>query len=299
MTTHDTIHSNRRIAEEFRFRDIDDEFTIDEPEDFDALDDVDDDDELDGFDEVDEVEVELVVLALAGTTVADDGLIERAFERALDRAGIAIAAQDRVSALGYIRHNIGRDKREVFHRLLAGQREGSGAAGSSASHNDAEEASHAAAEFEAAFAELIEREGIDPVPGAVATIGALRASGVNVVVISGLGRRTTDTILDALGGHEVVDIVLCSDDVRRGRPHPDLALTALLRCGASSVENMIVVGDTVSDIEGGIAAGAGMTIGVLTGAHNERALRAAGADAVVESVADLPALLGFPATTGR
>ena len=49
MTTHDTIHSNRRIAEEFRFRDIDDEFTIDEPEDFDALDDVDDDDELDGF----------------------------------------------------------------------------------------------------------------------------------------------------------------------------------------------------------------------------------------------------------
>jgi phosphoglycolate phosphatase len=56
---------------------------------------------------------------------------------------------------------------------------------------------------------------------------------------------------------------------------------------------MVVVGDTSSDVASGLAAGAGLVVGVLTGAHSEKTLTDAGADVVIASVADLPELLGF------
>lgn len=263
MSTHDVIVSSVADADRYAYRDTD------------YLPDGGPDD----TDEVDEIEVELVVLALAGTTVVDDGLVERACARALDRAGIAVGARERVSALVHLRDNSGRGRREIFLELA----------------DDDDQAARASAEFERAFAELADREGVEAIPGAQTAIERLRANGVHVALTTGLSRTTTNGILDALGWHDLVDVVLCSDDVRRGRPYPDLALTALLRTGATSVDGMIVVGDSVSDIASGLAAGAGVTVGVLTGAHDERALTLAGADAVIDGIADLPMLLGLDA----
>ena len=87
--------------------------------------------------------------------------------------------------------------------------------------------------------------------------------------------------------------MLTPADAGRGRPHPDMPLTALLRTETSSVEAMVVVGDTVSDMQSGTRAGAGLVIGVLSGAHGEEQLLAAGADDVISSVAELPELLGL------
>ena len=260
MGAHDAVLTGRRAVQEFAFRDMDDVPG----------------DELDDVDEVEEIEVELVVLALAGTTVVDDGLIEHAYERAMNRAGIAMPAGERVRALVFLRENIGRAKAELLAELT----------------DDESRAAHAVVEFDNAFAELADREGLEPIPGAEAAIIALRAAGVRVALTTGLSRSTMDAIIESLGWQDLVDVVLCTEDVGRGRPFPDMALTALVRTGASCVDAMIVVGDTVSDIQSGLAAGAGATIGVLTGSHDERALSLAGADAVIDSIADLPALLG-------
>ena len=54
---------------------------------------------------------------------------------------------------------------------------------------------------------------------------------------------------------------------------------------------MAVVGDTVSDLEAGHAAGAGAVIGVLSGAHDEAALAAASPTAIIADVTGLLALL--------
>ena len=70
-------------------------------------------------------------------------------------------------------------------------------------------------------------------------------------------------------------------------------LTALLRFGASAVDTVVVVGDTASDVLSGVNAGAGLVVGVLTGAHDEEQLLAAGADEIITSIAELPALLGL------
>ncbi|MFF2372449.1 phosphonatase-like hydrolase [Agromyces sp. NPDC058110] len=234
--------------------------------------------ELDGLDDLDgSHEIELVVLDMAGTTVRDDGLVERAFALAAERAGFAPEGTAREAALDYVRETMGQSKIEVF-RVLTG---------------DEELAQRANDEFERAYAELIAEVGVEAIPGAEAVIRALRGAGASVVLTTGFSPSTRDALLDALGWHGLADHVLAPAEAGRGRPHPDMPLTALLRTGTSSVDAMAVVGDTQSDMASGVNAGAGLVVGVLTGAHGRDALEDAGADEVIASIADLPALLGL------
>ncbi len=52
-----------------------------------------------------------------------------------------------------------------------------------------------------------------------------------------------------------------------------------------------MIGDTAVDVQAGRAAGA-QTVGVLSGFGEAYELEAAGADLILASVADLPAVLG-------
>jgi phosphoglycolate phosphatase len=257
---------------------IDFDLDVDDP----AAEDDDWDDAEEEEDDLLDVDLELVVLGLAGTTVEDDGLVERAFGIAAAAAGIGDTLQDRASALDYVRETMGQAKIAVFRALAT----------------DEDQAQHANAEFESAYAALAEGRELRPVAGAEELVRLLRASGVKVAITTSFSRPTTDAVLDALGWQNLADVTLTPADAGRGRPYPDLPLTALLRTRASSVEGMVVVGDTASDIGSGIAAGAGLVVGVLTGAHDEETLLDAGADVVIQSIADLPALLGFEDADG-
>ena len=225
------------------------------------------------------VPVELVVLDMAGTTVRDDGVVERAFERAANETGVA-ERMPWAEALDYVRRTMGQSKIDVFTHLAGG---------------DAARAVDATAAFERAYADLIAEEGVEPIAGARQTLEQLRAAGVSVVLTTGFAPTTRDAILDGLGWRALVDAALSPVDVGRGRPAPDLVLTAVIRSQASSVASVVVVGDTTSDVVSGRAAGAGLVVGVLTGAHDRAALTAAGADAVIDDVSALPALLGIGA----
>jgi phosphoglycolate phosphatase len=215
---------------------------------------------------------ELVVLDMAGTTVVDDGLVESAFERAWDRT-IAVE-EGRDAALAHVRATMGQSKIEVFRALT-----------------DEATAQQLNVAFERAFRELIDEGRCEPIPGAEEAIEALRGRGLAVAFTTGFARPTADAILHSLGWSALADVVLTPADAGRGRPAPDLALMALLRTGTSSVAAMVCVGDTESDAASGRAAGAGLVVGVLTGSRAESALREAGADEVIGSIADLPAIL--------
>lgn len=213
--------------------------------------------------------IELVVLDMAGTTVVDDGIVEQAFERAARRVGLdEIRPLD--ESLQYVRDTMGQSKIEVFRHLTDG---------------DEAAAQNANTEFEAAYAELIDEVGVDAIPGAEDTITALRAAGIKVALTTGFSPSTRTAVLARLDW--VVDAELSPADAGRGRPAPDLILAALIATGASSVASVAVVGDTISDILSGRNAGAGLVIGVLTGAHTRERLLEAGADLVLDSVRDL------------
>lgn len=224
----------------------------------------------------------LVVLDMAGTTVADGGLVERAFERAAECLGVEPGSPDHADKLRYVRDTMGESKISVFRHLFGTE----------------ELARQANSAFEEAYAELVDGGLIAPVPGAREAIEALRADGRTVVLTTGFARVTQDAILGALGWQGLADLTLCPADAGgRGRPHPDMVLAAFLRTGAvDDVRDVVVAGDTAYDMLSGRRAGAAMVAGVLTGAHDRAALTRAGATHVLGSVAELPALLAASAS---
>lgn len=223
--------------------------------------------------------LELLVLDMAGTTVLDDGIVEQAFQRAAERTGVAerMPWQD---ALDHVRATMGQSKVDVFTHLAGG---------------DVAAAERATAAFEDAYAEIVAEHGVSEIPGAGDAIRDLRDSGLKIVLTTGFAPVTRDALLDGLGWHGLVDLALSPLDAGRGRPAPDLVLTALLRTGTSRVSAVAVAGDTTSDVESGRRAGAGFVAGVLSGAHDFRALSEAGADVVI---ADVTALRGVLAERG-
>jgi phosphoglycolate phosphatase-like HAD superfamily hydrolase len=114
---------------------------------------------------------------------------------------------------------------------------------------------------------------------------------VRVCLITSLSRRLLSLVLDALGWWRLIDLTLCPDDVPRGCPWPDLALTAMLRLGVEDVRAAAFAGSTASEIECGKRAGAAVVAGVLTGGHTSDRLRSAGATHLIDGITQLPELL--------
>jgi phosphoglycolate phosphatase len=227
--------------------------------------------------------ITVACLDMAGTTVADDGSVLKAFEAAMATAGLRPGEPGFAAADEIVRATMGQSKIEVFRRILGVE----------------ERAQVANRAFEDAYAQSVRAGLVSPVPGAVETITALRAAGVRVCLATGFSPATRDAVLDALGWQTLIDLALSPADAGRGRPWPDLPLTALLRLGGGAVTELLVAGDTPSDVESGLRAGAGVVAGVTTGAAGPDELAAAGAPYVLDSVTGLVQLLGIGAATPR
>lgn len=223
--------------------------------------------------------ITLAVLDMAGTTITDDGLVEQAFLAANEAEQLA-ADDDALDAmLEYVRDTMGYSKIVVFRHLAGG---------------DEEKAQRANAAFEKAYRQSVADGAAEEIPGAAAAMAALRGAGVKIAMTTGFAVETQTALLDSLGWSDIADVTLTPAQAGRGRPYPDMALAALIATETDSVANMIVVGDTANDILTGVRSGAAAAIGVLTGAHTEQQLAAAGATHILGSIAELPALLGIP-----
>lgn len=221
----------------------------------------------------------LAVLDMSGTTVDEGGLQDEAFSRALAEEGLAPESSEYRTMVGYFRETRGTSRDQVFGSLF---------------NQDPAAAHRASRRFETAYDTLLAERGVRPVPGAEEAMAALREAGMKIVLTTGFARHTQNMILESLGWMGVSDLSLCPSDAGRGTPYPDMILTALLALDLDDVRSVLVAGDTAADMRAGRRAGAGLTAGVLTGYHDADRLTGAGADAVILSVAQLPAL-----ATGR
>lgn len=217
----------------------------------------------------------LVALDMAGTTVADGGAVEEAFQRALDVVGLT-AGDLTEDPAAYVRRTMGQSKITVFTELLGGDRH---------------RAEQANAAFEVAFDQAVDRGEVAPVPGAEAALESLRRAGMRICLTTGFSPATRDRIIAALQWEGAIDLALSPADAGRGRPWPDMILTAVLRLRIDDVAEVAVVGDTTSDLLAGSRSGASSVIGVLSGAHSREELSRAPHTHLIPSVADLPGLL--------
>jgi phosphonatase-like hydrolase len=219
--------------------------------------------------------IQVAVMDMAGTTVADDGLVVEAFEAAASAAGLPTGGAERENARQYVLDTMGQSKIVVFRALFG----------------DESVAQQANTTFEDAYAALIDSGSATPIDGAAEAITRLRDAGVKVALTTGFSSATQGKLLAALGWQSLADLVLAPGDGVRGRPYPDLVLTSLMRLNADGVRNVAVIGDTASDVETALRAGAAIAAGTLTGAHNADQLRDAGATHVVGSPAEFADLV--------
>ena len=218
----------------------------------------------------------VVCLDMAGTTVRDDNTVMEAFAAAIGSQNLPGA--EHATALQYARDTMGQSKIEVFRHIFGAE--------------DAARAANGA--FEQHYAGAVADGDISPVPGAEELFAACRAAGIRTCLSTGFSPLTRDAIIAALGWEPLVDLLLSPADAGRGRPWPDMPLTALLRLGGASVASLAVVGDTPADVESGLRAGAGLVAGVLSGdsprADLEKVPAATGLPGtplILDSVADL------------
>jgi phosphonatase-like hydrolase len=216
--------------------------------------------------------VQLVVFDLAGTTVKDGGQVPRAFTTALAAHGIDVTADQ----LSVVR---GASKRQaILHLIPDGP-------------DRTVRAAAAYGSFHTELTRLYRADGVEPIDGAQHAFESLRARGVRVALNTGFDREITTLLLAALKWDSgVVDAVVCGDDVKEGRPAPDLIFQAMAATGTASARQVANVGDTVLDLTAGHNAGVRFNVGVWSGAHDRARLAQAPHTHLIASVAD-PLLL--------
>ena len=217
--------------------------------------------------------IRLAVLDMAGTTVRDGGVVEASFVEALGGMGFDPDGDELHGHLEYVRATMGQSKITVFRSVFGG---------------DEARAQEANERFERAFDAAVSGGAVEPLPGAETALAALRARGVRICLTTGFSSATRELLMDVLGWRDLVDLSLSPGDGVRGRPYPDLILTALMRLEVDAVQEVAVAGDTTSDLIAGTAAGAAVVAGVLTGAHARDQLASTPHTHILDSIADFP-----------
>jgi phosphoglycolate phosphatase len=222
--------------------------------------------------------ITVACLDMAGTTVRDDGAVTDAFASALATQNLPVRVFSQ--AMTDVRSSMGQSKIEVFRRVLGD-----------------DQAAHQANEaFEDHYATAVRTGRVTAMPGATDVFKTCRYAGIKICLATGFSPATRDAIISELGWGELIDLALSPADAGfrgRGRPWPDLPLTALLLLHGGAVSELAVAGDTASDVESGLRAGAGVVAGVLTGAGTRADLEQAGAPLVLDTIAGLlPHVLG-------
>lgn len=111
------------------------------------------------------------------------------------------------------------------------------------------------------------RGELQPLPGALELLAALREAGVPVALVSSSYRVLVDAVVERLGLQ--LDLVLAGDEVQHAKPHPEPYLTACARLGVDPA-GAVVLEDSPSGIASGEAAGcAVVAVPSVAGVHPE------------------------------
>jgi phosphonatase-like hydrolase len=224
------------------------------------------------------MDIELAVFDMAGTTVNDDDSVNRCVRAALGQAGLPVKASD-VNAV------MGIPKPEALAILIAQSGRGD-------ELRDRLDAIHH--DFVARAIEFYKRDpSVHEVPCATAVFETLQERGIRVALNTGFDRAIARVILDRLGWSTrgLIDASICSDEVARGRPHPDMIFRLMESLGITDPRRVAKIGDTPADLQEGYNAGCGLLVGVTRGTHTRQQLAGHPHTHLIETIAEFPGLL--------
>ncbi len=134
---------------------------------------------------------------------------------------------------------------------------------------------------------MVARYRSDPPPVIDAALEAVRriARGRPVAIASSGHRDVIDAAIEATGLHGVFAAIVSSDEVRHGKPAPDVYLLAASRLGVSA-ERCLVVEDSLNGVLAGKAAGMFVVLVPIDSVPPPPETRSI-ADLVIDRLADL------------
>jgi len=104
------------------------------------------------------------------------------------------------------------------------------------------------------YRHLVRTKGVSPLPGVASWLQRLHSRGWLQAIASSAPRANIEAVLEALAAAHVFDAIVSAEDVHRGKPDPEVYLTAAARVGVSP-DRCIVLEDAVAGIEGACNAG--------------------------------------------
>jgi phosphonatase-like hydrolase len=232
--------------------------------------------------------IELVVFDMAGTTVRDGDAVHTCLRAALESSGISVSRDEVNEVMGIPKPVAIRLLLEKYTSELTTV----GEAGVMSIHT----------EFEVRMLEFYSSDtSVREIDGASAVFGALRSAGIKVALDTGFNRPIADAVINRLGWETpaLVDAVVTSDDVARGRPHPDMIYRAMELTGVSDAARVVKVGDTPADLQEGTSAGCGWVVGVTQGSHSRGQLEMYPHTHLIGTVADLQDVIPLPRSGGE
>ena len=108
-----------------------------------------------------------------------------------------------------------------------------------------------------------------PIPHVIDTLSLLRAQGIKIGSTTGYTDKMMEIVL--AGAREkgyTVDNLVTPDQVPAGRPYPYMIYKNMIDLAVPSVDEVVKVGDTITDIKEGLNAKV-WTIGVISGSNDK------------------------------
>ena len=127
-------------------------------------------------------------------------------------------------------------------------------------------------------------------PGVREVVAGIRARGLRTGVVTSKNREGTLRGLSLVGLAEVIEVLVCADDVANPKPHPEPVERAMAALGGEP-STTLFVGDSIHDLTSGRAAGV-LTGAVLWGPFRREDLAPAEPDFWLAHPSDLTTLLG-------
>ncbi|AXY77285.1 HAD family hydrolase [Paraflavitalea soli] len=224
--------------------------------------------------------IKLVVFDIAGTTVRDKGSVAEAFMQAAGGFGITVPLEEVNKVMGFRKKEAIRilldkfylERKEDVEALI--------------------EKIHDA--FTRNMIDFYEQDvDLAPLPYAEATFAWLKERDIKIALNTGFTRPITNTILKRLqwDRNGVIDMVITSDEVPEGRPHPYMIAAIMQQLQVTDPTQVAKVGDTEVDVEEGRNAACGLVVSVTTGAYTRSELEQYNPDIIIDSLAEFPPLI--------
>jgi phosphoglycolate phosphatase len=133
-------------------------------------------------------------------------------------------------------------------------------------------------------------------PGVAATLKALHAAGLKVAVVTNKQHRFATALLARLDLLDSVDVTVGGDTCERRKPDPQPLLFACEALGLTAAD-VLMIGDSINDVTAARAAHIPVLC-VPYGYNEGRDPRTLQCDAMIDTLADIPALIWTDPASG-